>query len=341
MSSFVNTQQKFRRVYHDLINGYSTTECEGKTAFLKHVSEHDIGALDLYAQKHYEDAKNKGLPNEEEKLKILIDNGTWSKEYESKIKTLKSKVSELNETHKNLFLKRQIKESQKNIDKVSGELSSLISEKLELLGLTCEKYSERKSNEEIIYHCFRKDHTLKEKFFTRREFEEIHHSKLYSYINEYNKMAARFSYSEMKRLAAMPFFSNLYFMVDDDATKFYGKSIWELSVCQLEVFNISKVYKAVLSQGNSPSEDMYEDIDSVVSFFDSYSSSGSKSLKEAGNKDSQSIVGASIEEMRTMTSGKEGGENVVTLSKALEKATEGGKEASSLTMEEIVKMHGY
>ena len=79
----------------------------------------------------------------------------------------------------------------------------------------------------------------------------------------------------------------------------------------------------------------------IVSFFDSYSGGQSKGLKEAGNKDSQSIVGASIEEMKAMTSGSEGNETVVTLDQALKKATKGERDAQDLTMIEIAKMHGY
>ena len=63
--------------------------------------------------------------------------------------------------------------------------------------------------------------------------------------------------------------------------------------------------------------------------------------KRQGNKDSQSIVGASIEEMKTMTSGSEGNETVVTLDQALKKATKGGKNSQELSMIEIAKMHGY
>ena len=40
------------------------------------------------------------------------------------------------------------------------DFSKLTTEKEELLGLTCEKYSEKKSNEEIVFHSFFKDQKL-------------------------------------------------------------------------------------------------------------------------------------------------------------------------------------
>tara|TARA_Y100000401_G_scaffold117127_1_gene124794 strand:- start:5587 stop:6609 length:1023 start_codon:yes stop_codon:yes gene_type:complete len=339
--SFIKDHQRYKKVFHELVNGYSEIFCEDEQAFVKHISEHDLGALELYGEKHYEDAKKKGLPSEEEQLNILIKGDLWSYEQEEKIESLKSNLATLHETHKKLFLKRQLKESQKKIDSVTLELSSILQEKEELVGLTCEKFSERKSNEEIVFHCFYKDRELTEKFFTRDSFEELHHVKLYDYIKQYNSVSVRFSYEEMKKLAAFPFFTNLFFTAEADIFKFYGKNILDLTACQIEVFNISKMYKAIMEQGTSPPEELYEDISRVVSFFDSYSGNGSKALKEAGNKDSQSIVGASIKEMQEMTKGTEGNETVLTLDKALENATKGKKDISELSMIEIAKMHGY
>ena len=341
MPSILKTQQRYKRIYHDLINGYSSFEHEGETAFVKHVSEYDLGALELSAEQHHEDARKKGLLNEEEKLSLIIENGLWEQEKEDEISNIKVKLADLSESHKKLFLKKQLKINQKNIDEAQQQLGSIVQERDELIGLTCEKYAERKSNEEIVYHCFYKDKGLTERCFTKEEFEDLHHVKLYEYIKQYNSISSNFSYLEMKKLAALPFFSNMFFMVEDDPTKFYGKSIVELTVCQIEVFNISKLYKSVMQQGHSPTEDLYEDIDSVVSFFDSYTTSDTKALKEAGSKDSQSIVGATIEEMKTMTKGSEGNESVTTLSKALDKVKDEGKDISNLSMEEIAKMHGY
>tara|TARA_B100000519_G_scaffold36878_1_gene26782 strand:+ start:6024 stop:7046 length:1023 start_codon:yes stop_codon:yes gene_type:complete len=335
-----NTEQKFKRIYHELINGYSSIDYEGKKVFVKHISEHDLGALEQYGDAHHSEAKSKGLPTEDEQLNILIKGGLWSTEQEDKIKNLKETLASLNESHKNLFLKRQIKQSQEKINEVSESLSSLLQERVELIGLTCEKYAERKSNEEIVYHCFFEDEGLTRKFFTRQEFEELHHSKLYDCIKKYNEVSNKFSYEEMKRLAACTFFTNLFFSSDADLYKFYGKGVVQLSGCQLDVFNVSRLYKSIMEQGTSPPQELYEDIDKVVSFFDSFSS-GNSTLKEAGNKDSQSIVGASIEEMKQMTKGTEGNESVITLDSALSKLEEEGKDINNLSMEEIAKMHGY
>ena len=339
MSSILKIQQQYKRVYHELINGYSVLTYDKKDIFVKHVSEYDLGALELYAEMHHKEAKKRGLPTEEEKVKLLIENGIWHDSDEKKIKNLIETLGTLQETHKKLFLKKQLKQSQKKIDDAQETLQALLTEKEELVGLTCEKYAERKSNEEIVYHCFFKDADLSERFFSRIEFEELHHVKLYDLIKEYNIISTRFSYTEMQRLAVLPFFANLFFMVEDDATKLYGGNIAQLTICQIELFNISKIYKAVVNQGNSPPMEFYEDVDKLVSFYESYT--GSKDIKEATNKDGQSIVGASIEEMKNMTKGQEGTETVQTLQKAFKKVTDKGKKVDELSLEEIAEMHGY
>ena len=340
MSGFLKTQQKYKKIYRELVDGYSIMACEGGEAFVKHISEYDLGALEIYADKHHGDAKKRGLPDEEEKLSILIKNQLWEESKEEKISNLTTSLAALQDSHKKLFLKKQLKQSQEKIDKVSKTLVDLAKEKEDLLGLTCEKYAERKSNEEIVFHCFYKDKNLAEKFFSREEFEKIHHVKLYEYITRYNKISSKFSYLEMQRLAALPFFANLFFMVEDDATKFYGKNITSLSICQVELFNIAKLYKSIINQGNSPPSEFYNDVDKLVSFYDSYSG-GDKEVKEAGSKDAQSIVGATMEEMKQMTKGKEGDESVISLQQAFKDVEKEGKKPEDLSMEDIAKMHGY
>lgn len=341
MLEIVKAQQKYRRVYHEVINGYSEFVTDGSSAYVKHVSEYDLGELELSSEAHFSEAKSKGLPTEEEQLDILCKNEIWSLEKEDEISALKNDLSLKLDSHKKLFLKKQIKNSQKLIDELEKKLSELLKERENLMGLTCERFAEKKSNEEIVLYTFFKDKYFQERLFTQEQFDDMHHSKLFIYMQMYNDVSNKTSYEETKRLAALPFFTNLFFLADDDPFKFFGVPISKLTISQVNLFNAGKTYKSILSQGNSPSEEMYQDLDKLVSFYDSYSGSGSEELKEGVNKDAQSIVGATIDEMKQLTKGK-GDESVITMNKALEQAEkETGKSRSDLSMEDIAKMHGF
>lgn len=339
MPDLQKTQQKYKKTYKQLVDGFSTTVQDKKTIYVKHLSESDIGELELSTDRYIKESKKRGLPDEEEKIKMLIKQEMWSNKNEEKIINLRKELSILQDTHKKLFLKGQIAKSKKQIDKLLKELTELLTEKNELLGLTCEKYAEKKTNEEIVLFSFFRDKALSERFFTDEEYDELHKEKLYYNIQVYNDIAKEFSVEEMKKLAALPFFINLFFLCEDNIYNFYGKSITELSICQIEAFNAAKTYKSIMGQGNSPPDEMYEDLDKLVSFYDSYSSGSTESLKEAKSKDSQSIVGATIEEMKKMTKGNDGGEIVTTLKQEQERLRKEGRGLEDLSLEEIAKMH--
>ena len=338
MPDLQKTQQLYKKKYKQLIDGVSLFSDNEVSVYVKHLSELDIGELELATDKYHEQARKRGLPSEKEKISILIEQGVWEKEKEKEISSLRRKASVLQDTHKRLFLKKQIAKSQESIDLVLKDLTSLLSEREEALGLTCEKYAEKKSNEEIVIHCFFKDKGMLQKFFTEQEFDELHREKLYYYIKIYNEISREFSSEEMKRLAALPFFINIFFLCDDKICDFYGKPVVELTLCQIDVFNAAKTYKSIMSQGNNPSDEMYENLDELVAFYDAYSGSNSEALKEAKHKDSQSIVGASIEEMQKLTKGDDGVQ-VVTMDKLEERLVKKGRTLSDLSFQEIAQMH--
>lgn len=338
MPDLQKTQQLYKKKYKQLVDGVSLFSDANDLIYIKHLSELDIGELELATDKYHKEAEEKGLPPEKEKLSILIKQEMWSDEKEKEITTFRKNLAALQDTHKKLFLKKQIKNSQKGIDSMLEDLTSLLLEREELLGLTCEKFAEKKSNEEIVIHCFFKDREMTQKFFSEEEFDELNREKLYYYIKIYNDISKEFSVEEMKRLAALPFFINLFFLCDDNIYTFYGKPVTGLTLCQADAFNCAKTYKSIMSQGNNPPDEMYEDLNQLVAFYESYSSGGSEGLKEAKNKDSQSIVGASIEEMRNLTKGDDG-THVVTLGKIEEDLKEKGRSLSDLSFDEIVKLH--
>ena len=184
MPDLQKPQQLYKKKYKQLIDGVSLFFDDNTPIYIKHLSELDIGELELATDKYHKEAKKKGLPAEKDKISILIKQELWADDKEKEISTLRKQAALLQDTHKKLFLKKQIKNSQVKIDSVLKDLTSLLSEREEILGLTCEKYAEKKSNEEIVVHCFFKDREMSQKFFSEEEFDELNREKLY-YFHPY------------------------------------------------------------------------------------------------------------------------------------------------------------
>ena len=119
---------------------------------MRHLSEADIGFVSEKRNKYLEEAKDKGLPTEEEKLKILNDQDIWTEKEEGELKTLEEEIANQEQTLKNLVIKSQKQILNSKILVNKKKLSQTIKERKEALDLTCEEYGERKSQEEIIYY---------------------------------------------------------------------------------------------------------------------------------------------------------------------------------------------
>ena len=97
-----------RYLYKDVINGYS--KVEEKNVFIKHLKETDIGKITERRFTLKNEAKSKGLLDEEQKVELLISQDLWSQVKEDDLEKLKKEVLHLRESKKKLILGRQIKQ---------------------------------------------------------------------------------------------------------------------------------------------------------------------------------------------------------------------------------------
>ena len=137
-----------RKLYKDIIKGYS--HIRSHDIYIKHFKEIDIGEINEIKEEIILDCKEKGLLSEKEKIEILIESELWTKKQEQEIRSLTEQIDDQRQAKTKLFIKAQLNAVQGVIDKKSKQLSKLITERDSLVGLTVEKFSEKKSSEQII-----------------------------------------------------------------------------------------------------------------------------------------------------------------------------------------------
>jgi hypothetical protein len=67
-----------RRAFFDICNGYSSGEYRGDFIYIKHLSHKEHLDLDELEDRFFKEAKDNGIPTEEEKLKYLAQTGIWT-----------------------------------------------------------------------------------------------------------------------------------------------------------------------------------------------------------------------------------------------------------------------
>ncbi len=325
-----------RRIYKNALVGYSIINFRNAAVYIKHFSEIDYGEIQEIQEDFFKEAKNKGLPTEQEKVQSLIEEGVWSEANDKKIADLYSEVSNLKLTVKKLFIASQIKSTQKQAEALSLELDALEKEKLGLIGLTSEKYAEKKIHSIFLKYSLFKDKGLTQRFFNDDEFDEAPEELFWALIVMQNAALSDLSHENLKKVAASPFCLNSLLAAKGNPFTFYGKAICYLTNHQLDLFTFGARFKSVIESGEVPPENLYNNIQSVVNWYEmklDSPSSSSKNKKKSKNDQGRTVMGASKEEMKKMNDSSGGG--ALDL---LAEANKAGKDG--LSMNDLLKIHG-
>lgn len=328
---------RLRHLYKDIINGYSYVP-EGKI-YVRHLKEKDVGEIEEKRLNLKRQAMDEGLEDEDEKIKLLIDNEIWSYEKENDINKLKGEIETLQETRGKLVLGKQIKQIKSKIKKKEKLYSDLMNERVSQVGFTAETYSDKKINEEIVRILFSKDKEFSTPFFSQEEFEELSTPDLDAYTTLYTSVNFQYSEKIIKKISICPFFLNAFFVCENNSNQFFGKPVVELTNYQIDVFSYGRYFKGIMAECERPPKDLHDDPEKLIEYYElARSSKEAKEKRQSGsNKQSEfmgsTVFGASKEELVSIAGGEGGGGELVDLSREVEGS---GKD---LGLNEFLKMH--
>ncbi len=331
----MNEYKTFKEVnslFADFINGFSYLK--EKEVYLKHPTNIDLSYGDSKYISLINDAQTNGILTNKEKLEILKNEKIWDNDKDRKILELKSELANLKQTKSKLFIAKQVKEITDRISEKDKELNLLLLEKEELMGETAETYANKKANEYLILSLIFKDNSLTHNLFTEEDVQELDYADLNNHFINYGLVSKKYEQKNLKKIAVLPSMINSIFLVEDNPELFFGKTIMKLSIYQLDAYSKLKSYKNVLTKGNSfPPENLYDDFDQLVSWYDSSGTSYSTQIKDKKEKSnaSTSYVGATKDELEKIAKSK--GDTPIDLVKEAEK--KGGQ----LSFKDIIKLH--
>lgn len=269
-----------RQIFLDVIRGYSVGEVDGVKVKLKHFGIHDQSEIDLFYSKCYEDAKEKGIPTEAERLEQLDLRGFWTSESESKLASQKSFISRLEQTLSKTFHPNQKEALEKTIKEKNSETNKLEKEKIEFVGKTAEIYAGKKLNEYFIFLSMRKYSDINESYFTEDEFDNLEDFQINDLILIFNASIGKINSNEIKKIALQPFFQN-YFYLTDSIYEFWGKRIIELTSFQSELSHHGKYFRSIIQNSeNKIPQDILNNPDELIKFMN-LTSEAQKNLSNA------------------------------------------------------------
>lgn len=330
-------KEELRLVYGEIVRGssyfYSSKYGE---IIVKHLTQHDTELLDVKKLKYKRKAEEKGLPTEEERVQDLIKDKLWSDQNERDIVSIRDFLSKMEDTKKKMALKSERQRVQQSIDEETDKLQKLLTEKIDLVGLTSESYSNKKVNDYYIYLSLFKDTKFEEPLFSESEFDDVSEKDLANIIMHFNKTSRRLEQNTIKRIALSHFFLNNFYLCKDNPFIYYGKPVVDLSYHQADLFSFGRYYKQIMQDMKNPiTNEMMDDPDKLTDQFEIEQNKDSV-LKESGKSgEASTIVGATKDDLEAL-----GVAATQDIGETVDLNDELMKKGGEMSMEDIMKLHG-
>lgn len=331
----IDNKNLLRLYLVDILKGYSKTYLNDKLIYIKHMDSLSSGEVDLKKEEfHHKALKNK-LPSLADQEAYILKEELWSEEKNKEIKKIKEYLTGLRKTKLKLFREQELKAVNEQISNEEKKLLNLNLEKKELIGFTAEDYANKKINEYYMFISLYKDSDLKENFFSQNEFDDLENVDISKLVEIYNDKLSVYNDKNLKKISLLNSHLTLFNISDDNPYYMYGKSIVYLTFYQIEIFGYAKYFKNQLSYAkHKPSDEYFEDPEKLIEWLES-----SKNVEELLEKGASSkadtvatsIIGATKEDLK-----KAGLDESNTISLTEEAKKRGG----TLSMEDLMKLHG-
>ena len=320
----------YRRIFCDIVRGYSKTSFGKKDVFIKHLTTHDQVDLEDIEEDYFNKARARGVPTEKESIDLLIKDGNWSEDDDLEIERNKLYIEQLSQGKQQLMLKSQIDAQDKLIENEGQKLYKLLESKEELVGRTCEKYAKQRINDHYISRSFHNDSELENRLFTEKEFEEVGYNDLAKLVGLHNEQFSLFSESNIQQMVLEDFFFP-YMPFCEDTVQFFGISAASLTHNQLKLILFSRVFKSIFDNTEDIPDSIKKDPKALMDFANT-SRKGKEELDKHQEKGgATTVVGATSEDYKYMGVDENKG---VSLNDAAKK--KGGK----LNMEDLMNITG-
>lgn len=322
-------------IFSEILRGHTLVENKdfGKIK-IKHFNNFDSAELDIKNRYFYEKARDQGLPTREQKIEYLLKEDIWDEKKNKEILNLKTMIAGLKNSKSKVFLQAHIDDINRQLEENQLKLAHLEIQKEELIGFCAENYAQRRINEHYMQKAILKDNG--EFLLSNEDFEDLQQDQLMGLISTYNKNTRKFESPNLKKISLSGFFTNLFYLCENNAYTFFGKPLVELTFYQVELFGYARYYKSLMESSESKVPDeVRQDPEKIVEWFES-----SKNAKEVMDKSqtagkegsATSLVGATKQDLKRL--GLDNPNETISLAK---KAAEKG---GSLTMQDMMKIHG-
>ena len=290
-----------KRAFHDISLGYTRGIIQNRVVYIRHLSYGDQTEFDRINDSYFKEAKDQGILTNDEMLKSIIDQGIWSQKKEKEINDSKLFIeSMISGKKKHTKMPSMVLKINEQIKEEEAKYYNLVNEKFTLLGLTCEAYAQKQTNDHYIFNNLFLDEILKIPFFSSIQFDYLDDFEINLIVADYNKILEGCSEQNIKRLAMQDFFQNYFCLTGENLSQFFGKPICALTFFQVKLLSYGGHFKSIY-QNNDMSiipQSVKNDPDLLTDHVNTVTK-GKSEMEKQGAYDSDAIVVGMKKEDRT------------------------------------------
>jgi len=322
---------KRRKIFRDIVRGYSTTTLEEDFVYIKHLTPHDQVELEEIEEKYHNIALRRGVPTEEDMLVFLKEEDQWKDSDDKFIEDKKYFIETLKTAKTKMVLKHQIDKQDELILEETIALNKKQNEKASLLGNTCEKYARDRLNDFYMIRSFYEDKDLTTPLFDEKKFDELENHDIKKVVLRYNELFEAFN-EENIQYTILEEFYNPYLSFAEDSMQFYGKPFCNLTYNQIRLIVYTRVFKNIFDSNENIPDNIRKDPAKLLEFGSSSREERDKAKDKLSKGDASTLVGAKDEDYEYLGIQKPQG------GKSLDEETR--KKGGKLNMQDLMKLHG-
>lgn len=290
----------YRKLFQEIVDGYSSCLLFNKQGYIKHQSNEDIVQFEIVYDDFFEKAKSKGLPTNKEISIQLDEEDIWTKKDDAELDAKISFCESLIKNKKNIVLKSAIDSINKQIQTAQKEIDELKFKKDQLFLNSCEKYALNRSNDFFVHKSFFKDKSFSELFFLEEDFEYLTPAEITKLVSKYNQHTDFVNEKNIQKLAVQPFYK-MYYSFSDTCSDFYGSSVVETTINQLNLLLYTRIFKNIFEQNENIPERIMDDPEALLDFANtSESRENLKSKLQSSDSAGSTVFGATEEDIENL-----------------------------------------
>ena len=311
----------------EIFDGFSVLDSSLGPIYIKHFHQLDtrkiLGKRKLYIAQ----AEERGLLTENSILKMLFQDGMWDDKSEKEIQEKKKFIENLKNSISKIVLPSKRKEHKKLIDLEISKLNALSLEREKLIGLTAEKYAERKVNKEFFESLLFLDDAFKTSPFEDLDYQDIETAKELTDLE--GKFFNRMSDENISKAVLSPFFSP-YMPYSEDVLNMFGEPLKNLTAFQLKMISYARSFLNIFKNSQKEIPDhIAKDPDLLIDFYNSQKTENN--TKNQGQSDATTYFGANKSDIEQL---KNDDQEAIILTDEIK------KKGGSLNMKDMMDLHG-